>query len=82
MPGHGQRLLEPNTEENRIAPWEGACGAGVGNVGGGGGSLVGGGRSYVVRCCAAGRAAPRESVAVAVMAARVPPPSLRDDIRL
>jgi len=46
MPGHDQRLLEPNTEENRIAPWEGDCGAGGGDGGGGGGgSLGGGGRS-------------------------------------
>src|SRR5258707_4006763 len=32
---HGQRLLEPNTEENRIAPWAAGCGAGAGATGGG-----------------------------------------------
>src|SRR4029077_11861587 len=89
MPGHDYRLLEPNTEENRIAPCEGCCGAGVGEAGGGAGGWDGcgwtpdcGARSYVVRCCAAGRAGAKESVAVAGTAARAPPPSLREDIRL
>src|SRR5258708_37204959 len=40
---HGQRLLEPNTEENRIAPWAAGCGAGAGATGGGVGGGGGGG---------------------------------------
>jgi hypothetical protein len=70
-----------------MAPCEGDCGAGGGGMGpaggGCGGSVVGGdGRSEVVRCCAAGRTGARPSVAVAGTAARAPPPSLREDIRL
>src|SRR6266704_2126964 len=53
MHGHDQRLLEPKTEEKRIAPCEAGCGAGAG-----------------------------ESAVVAGTAARGPPPSLREDIRL
>jgi hypothetical protein len=33
MHGHDQRLLEPKTEEKRIAPCEAGCGAGVGETG-------------------------------------------------
>jgi hypothetical protein len=36
MPGHDQRLLEPNTEEKRIAPCDGCCGAEIGEAGLGG----------------------------------------------
>ncbi|KRQ06997.1 hypothetical protein AOQ73_12635 [Bradyrhizobium pachyrhizi] len=57
MPGHGQRLLVPKTEEKRVAPCDGAPGRGGGDDGGGeegggsGGSRVAAGaRSYVVRC--------------------------------
>src|ERR1700740_1558059 len=89
MPCHDQRLLEPNTEENRIAPCEGCCGVGGGEAGGGAGGCGGwawvagcGARSYGVRCCAAVRAGANGSGAVAGTAARAPPPSLRDDIRL
>src|SRR5258708_23127936 len=61
--GHGQRLLEPNTEENRIAPWAAGCGAGAGATGGGVGGCGGwgaaacGGRAEVGRFLAAGRGA-------------------------
>src|SRR6267154_156707 len=72
MHRHDQRLLEPKTEEKRIAPCEAGCGAGVGETGGG----VGCGGSG-----AAGAGA-SESAVVAGTAARGPPPSLREDIRL
>jgi hypothetical protein len=41
MHGHDQRLLEPKTEEKRIAPCEAGCGAGVGETGGGGAGFGG-----------------------------------------
>ena len=60
MPGHGQRLLEPNTEENRIAPCEGGCGAGAGGTGGGrrgcGGWAAAGGGAIVGRALLRGGA--------------------------
>ena len=43
MPGHGQRLLLPKTDEKRVAPCDGAAGGrggGEGGVGDGGGSRV------------------------------------------
>src|SRR6478752_911109 len=79
-------LLAPNTDENRIAPWDGAAagggeggGWGVGRSGSGGG---GAGRSYTVRCWPAGRLTRIGSRGVAGTAARGPPPSLREDMRL
>src|ERR1019366_4332173 len=66
MPGHGQRLLEPNTEENRTAPCEAGCGAGGGGAAGGG----------------AGCGGADEVAAAIGIKARSPPPSLSEDIRL
>src|SRR5436305_10703715 len=79
---HGQRLLVPKTEENRVAPCEGACGRGgeggeVGGEAGGGGSRdAAGARSYVVRCWDAATGVACDCRGVAGIAARLPPPSL------
>src|SRR5712675_1414819 len=84
MSCHGQRLLVPKTEEKRVPPCNGAGGRGGeggGGVGGGGSRVAAGARSYVVRCwdAATGGACSR---GVGGTAARLPPPSLRDDMRL
>src|SRR5437660_12636316 len=84
---HGQRLLVPKTEEKRVAPCDGACGRGseggdVGGVGGGGSRTVAGARSYAVRCWDAATGGVWGSRGVGGIAARLPPPSLRDDMRL
>ena len=88
MPGHAHRLLVPKTEENRVAPCDGAGGAGGGGGGGAGGrrrlaaarlrrAVV---RRALLRCQRA--AASAASRGVGGTAARAPPPSLRDDMRL
>src|SRR5712671_4197733 len=82
---HGQRLL-PKTEEKRVAPCDGADGRGGegGDVGGGGGGSrpAAGARSYAVRCWEAATGVVRVSRGVSGTAARMPPPSLREDMRL
>src|SRR4029079_5853293 len=80
MPGHGQRLLVPKTEEKRAAPCDGACGRGGGGVGVGGGGWVatGGARSKLVRCCEAAARWGAGSCGVGDITARLPPPSLRE----
>jgi len=79
----------PKTEEKRVAPCDGALGRGGGGDGGGGDGGGGGGsrvaagaRSYVVRCWDGTAGGACVSRGVGVTAARAPPPSLRDDIRL
>jgi len=42
MPGHGQRLLVPNTEENRVTPCCVFAGVGTGGTGGGAVAAVAG----------------------------------------
>src|SRR5258707_12812902 len=85
---HGQRLLEPNTEENRIAPWAAGCGAGAGATGGGVGGCGGWGpagrraRSEGVGCCPGGPTGTGGGPAGRGTAARVPPPPLGERMLL
>src|SRR5215475_16066550 len=77
----------PKTEEKRVAPCDGAGGRGEGGgdggggEGGGGSRVAAGKRSYVVRCCDAVTGA-WVSRGVGGIAARLPPPSLLEDMRL